>query len=112
MGNVPKESGRTVPHLPAITQHVAERCRAQQPLIRGEHPRNLPRVSLHTEHQNGFISPSFHTVGSFLALFSFYVYAMSKYSYSFSFIETLFVLYLVFAHILCCQNAKVIHGSL
>lgn len=86
MRNVPSESGRTIPHLTAISQHVAKRCHARQPLITGEHPKNPLRLSQHTEHQNCFISASFHTGGSFLTLFSFYVYAMSKYSYNFSFI--------------------------
>lgn len=81
MGNVPNESGRTIPLLTASRQHVAKRCQAQHPLIVGEHPKNLPRVSLHTEYQNCFISAHFH-MGV-----SFYIYAMSKYSYNFSSVE-------------------------
>lgn len=51
-------------HSPSdCRQHVAKRCRAGPPLIMGQHPKNLPRVSLHTEHQNRFISASFHMGG-------------------------------------------------
>lgn len=56
-------SGRTAPHMSAISQHVAKTCHAQQPFIMGKHPKNPSRLSQHTEHQNCFISASFHVDG-------------------------------------------------
>lgn len=87
MGDTLNASGRTGPHLTVISQHVSKTCRGRQPFIMGKHPKNLPRLSQHVEHQKCFISASSpHMGGSFLTLFNLHFYVMSTYCHSFRFV--------------------------